>query len=329
MATLRSHRGGGSPDLDCEISYDEVLTGVAEVLEHFVLTAAAAAADERKPTPFDGDERMSIRNYLYGLARGGLCSKECFILALVYGDRVLQTHPDFTISIHNVHRLILVSIMLASKVLDDFYCRNLFYANAGGLSIELLNELELTLVFMLDFNLQVNPKEFAVYRDSLRRETIVKELPGIDDATDNHELSTNVVAPPVKPVYSGSQFIYTNPSHQWPGTSLVPMVAVPRHGVSQCMAPYSQEHLQPPVHHSIPQQQLQPQYLPSQPVMPITIVPVPQYSMTAVPYKFPSAQKEHDLHIKYMTSHRIDCRSAHELCPPGLAVHPARTIWPC
>lgn len=64
MATLRSRRGGGSPDLDCEISCDEVLAGVAEVLEHFVLAAAAAAADERKPTPFDGDERMSIRNYL-------------------------------------------------------------------------------------------------------------------------------------------------------------------------------------------------------------------------------------------------------------------------
>lgn len=233
----------------------------------------------------------------------------------------------------------------------------------AGLSIELLNELELTLVFMLDFNLQVNPEEFAVYRDSLRRgtcpraitthvsnlingrsecvliflqpktsplaETIVKELPGIHDATDSHELSTNVVSPPVKPAYSGSQFMYTNPSHQWPGTSLVPMVAMPQHSVSQCMAPYSQGHLQPTVHHSILQQQLQPQYLPSQPVMPITIVPVPQYSMTPVPYKFPSAQKEHDLHTKYMASHRIDCRSAHELGPPGLAVHPARTIWPC
>lgn len=38
-----------------------------------------------------------------------------------------------------------------------------------GLPIQVLNELELTLVFMLDFDMQVNPEEFAVYRDSLRR----------------------------------------------------------------------------------------------------------------------------------------------------------------
>jgi hypothetical protein len=32
-----------------------------------------------------------------------------------------------------------------------------------------LNDLELTLIFMLDFDVQVQPEEFNLYRDSLRR----------------------------------------------------------------------------------------------------------------------------------------------------------------
>ena len=33
----------------------------------------------------------------------------------------------------------------------------------------MLNDLELTLIFMLDFDVQVQPEEFNLYRDSLRR----------------------------------------------------------------------------------------------------------------------------------------------------------------
>jgi hypothetical protein len=39
----------------------------------------------------------------------------------------------------------------------------------AGISIQVLNELELTLIFMLDFDMQVKKEEFALYRDSLRR----------------------------------------------------------------------------------------------------------------------------------------------------------------
>ena len=35
--------------------------------------------------------------------------------------------------------------------------------------MSVLNDLELTLIFMLDFDVQVQPEEFNLYRDSLRR----------------------------------------------------------------------------------------------------------------------------------------------------------------
>lgn len=107
----------------------------------------------------------------------GLCSKECFIIALIYGDRLVQAHPYFIISHRNVHRFLLVCTLIASKMLDDFYCRNTFYAKAGGLSGKKLNELELKLCFLLDFNLNVNTKQFSHYTDLLSGHLAKQPLP--------------------------------------------------------------------------------------------------------------------------------------------------------
>lgn len=90
-------------------------------------------------------------------------------MSLVYGERILQKHKDFTISQSNVHRFVLTSVLVGSKILDDFYCRNMYYAMAGGLSKADLNGLELKLCDLLDFELNVQPEEFALYRDSLIR----------------------------------------------------------------------------------------------------------------------------------------------------------------
>mmetsp|Transcript_72093 Transcript_72093/g.100174 ORF Transcript_72093/g.100174 Transcript_72093/m.100174 type:complete len:285 (-) Transcript_72093:110-964(-) len=229
------------------ISLEDILAGVSGVLEHFV---DAAKDDTPDKTAFDGDETMPVREYLYRMARAGLCSKDCFIIALVYAERILQSHPKFTISEKNVHRLILVSTMLASKVLDDFYCRNVYYANAGGLAIQVLNELELTFVFMLDFDMQVKPEEFALYRDSLRRETVVKEVAPVVSA---------VVRPPIQgpPIQVAKIPAVKMPAVKMPAVKMVSGMT------------YSYQTWQPLVTPALSHQM----------VMPITIVPVPRYSM--------------------------------------------------
>ena len=105
--------------------------------------------------------------FLDRLLFGGLCSKECFILVLIYGDRLLRLHPTMISSRRNVHRLVLASVVVASKVLDDFYCRNMFYALTGGVTKAQLNVLELELCKLLHFTLHVTPEEFTKYRTSL------------------------------------------------------------------------------------------------------------------------------------------------------------------
>lgn len=155
-----------------EVSQNEILQGVANVLEHFIACSDKLLSSQIRATSFDGPEipDLKVQLYLEHIMRSGLCSKECFIIALIYGERLLQRHKDFVISRRNVHRLLLVSTLVASKILDDFYCRNEYYATAGGLSCQKLNDLELKLCFLLDFDLNVDVEQFQKYCDFLRVE---------------------------------------------------------------------------------------------------------------------------------------------------------------
>ena len=59
------------------------------------------------------------------------------------------------ISSLNVHRLLITSIMLASKFFDDVYYNNAYYARVGGISNSELNSLEMEFLKMSSFALFV------------------------------------------------------------------------------------------------------------------------------------------------------------------------------
>lgn len=106
-------------------------------------------------------------------------------MSLVYVERILQRHQDFRISRQNVHRFVVSSVLVGSKILDDFYCRNVYYAMAAGLTKAELNQLELKLCDLLDFDLHVQPSEFSLYRDSLIRKDAGKVADAIARAVSS------------------------------------------------------------------------------------------------------------------------------------------------
>lgn len=54
----------------------------------------------------------------------------------------------------------MLSLIVASKFLDDFYCRSAYFSAVGNVPVKTLNDLELNLCFLLDFNLSVSKEEF-------------------------------------------------------------------------------------------------------------------------------------------------------------------------
>jgi len=62
---------------------------------------------------------ISIGKYLERLYKYVNCSPSCFVVGYVYIDRLLHKHPEMLICSLNVHRLLVTSLLIASKMLDD------------------------------------------------------------------------------------------------------------------------------------------------------------------------------------------------------------------
>jgi len=109
---------------------------------------------------------ISVLAYLERIHKYASCSTECFILALIYIDRLIQRN-NFLLSELNVHRVVITSIMLAAKFFDDQYYNNAYYAKVGGVLVSEMNSLEVEFLFRLNFSLHVTPEVFSKYHAEL------------------------------------------------------------------------------------------------------------------------------------------------------------------
>ena len=62
---------------------------------------------------------ISIQSYLERIFKYANCSPSCFVVAYVYLDRFTQRQPSLPINTFNVHRLLITSVMVAAKFMDD------------------------------------------------------------------------------------------------------------------------------------------------------------------------------------------------------------------
>jgi len=110
---------------------------------------------------------ISIYDYLRRLAENFQCSSECFVLALIYMDRVIKTNPSCVINEYNIHRLLVTAVMLAVKFFDDLYYTNQYYAHIGGVETAEINELEENFLHLIYWRLMVTPEEYKEYLDDV------------------------------------------------------------------------------------------------------------------------------------------------------------------
>ena len=108
---------------------------------------------------------ISIQDYLDRIFKYASCSCECFVLALIYIDRVIQ-RQNFVINSLNVHRIIITSVMLSAKFFDDHYFKS-FYAKVGGVPCSEINVLEVEFLFLINFSLHVSPDNYSRYYNEL------------------------------------------------------------------------------------------------------------------------------------------------------------------
>ncbi|XP_022769664.1 cyclin-U2-2-like [Durio zibethinus] len=116
---------------------------------------------------------MTIQSYLERIFRYTKAGPSVYVVAYVYLDRFCQSNPRFRIDTRNVHRLLIITIMVASKYVEDMNYRNSYFARVGGLTINELNNLELEFLFLMGFKLHVNVSVFESYCCHLEREVSI------------------------------------------------------------------------------------------------------------------------------------------------------------
>jgi len=141
---------------------DHFVTGLGIVLTRM----ASMSNNPQRPTIFHSQvaPRMSISNYLTRIHKYFGCSDECFVMALIYIDRLVKLHPAITVSTLSCHRLLITAVMLAAKFHDDLYYSNAHYAKVGGISLNEMGTLEHRFLNLLCWKLYVPPEEYESYR---------------------------------------------------------------------------------------------------------------------------------------------------------------------
>jgi hypothetical protein len=105
---------------------------------------------------------ITIRDYLARINKYSGCSPECFVLALVYIDMLIERN-GLALTSFNIHRIIITAVMLAAKFFDDQYYNNAYYARVGGVPCAEVNALELEMLFSCGFSLHVTTEVFEKY----------------------------------------------------------------------------------------------------------------------------------------------------------------------
>lgn len=153
------------------------VAALASVLTHL---ASLAPGRPNKVTHFHSVRapQLSIHEYLARVSKYFQCSHECFVLSLVYIDRIVKLHPEFSICSLNIHRLLVTSVMLAVKFFDDVYYSNAYYAKVGGIRTKEVNALETQFLRLIDWRMAVSPEEYDQYRNHVYQAVQGKSTPG-------------------------------------------------------------------------------------------------------------------------------------------------------
>ncbi len=93
-------------------------------------------------------------------------TNETIICALIYVDRFITARKT-TITLHELHRVILVASALAMKFFYDGYYENAHYAEVGGIPVKEFNTLEADFLDSIGYRLNIGPEEYSRYQKAV------------------------------------------------------------------------------------------------------------------------------------------------------------------
>ncbi len=99
---------------------------------------------------------LSLEKFLIRIIKYTEAENNTLLTAYLYIINLIKKE-NYVLSLNNIYRLLLGAVVLAKKTLEDLTYKNSYYCQIGGMSLEELNNIELSLFFRIDFH--TNPKK--------------------------------------------------------------------------------------------------------------------------------------------------------------------------
>ncbi len=111
---------------------------------------------------------LSLNNYLIRTMKYTESENNTLIAAYLYIIKLIKKE-NFVLGINNVYRLILGSVVLAKKFLEDIKYDNSYYCNIGGISNQELNMIEYSLFTRIEFNLNLQKEHIDIIYEQISK----------------------------------------------------------------------------------------------------------------------------------------------------------------
>ncbi|GAA5815501.1 hypothetical protein MFLAVUS_009013 [Mucor flavus] len=158
---------------------------------------------------------ITVLSYLTRIHKFAPFTNEALLSMLMYFDTIAKLENGFTINSYNIHRLLITSLVVASKFTSDIFYANSRYAKVGGIPLRELNQLELEFLFLIDFQLHIKLADLQDYADQLLSHamslpnpitlqhytSIISYHPPSTSTTHNNRPTTHPIVMPLTPPY--------------------------------------------------------------------------------------------------------------------------------
>ncbi|ORX96770.1 cyclin-like protein, partial [Basidiobolus meristosporus CBS 931.73] len=103
-----------------------------------------------------------LSDFMLKVIRRTNTSHSTLLIALMYLIRLKQRHPGCKGTYGSAHRLLLASIIVASKYLydDAYYNKTWALVSNGMFTIKEINQMEFELLYFLNFRLHINTEQW-------------------------------------------------------------------------------------------------------------------------------------------------------------------------
>ena len=101
---------------------------------------------------------LSLEKFLIRIIKYTEAENNTLLTAYLYIINLIKKE-NYVLSLNNIYRLLLGAVVLAKKTLEDLTYKNSYYCQIGGMSLEELNNIELSLFFRIDFHTNPNKEE--------------------------------------------------------------------------------------------------------------------------------------------------------------------------